>query len=202
MDCKDAILYMHDYLDGELEGGTAADLKGHITGCPGCRERFHKLEKTGAIVSSLKSVTVPDHITNAWIMQGIPAPARRKVWMKWLRRHPAASVAAVFFLVMMGSFFSLWNNDTQLVVKGSDLEQVVIKGNTVVIPEDRTFQGNLIVENGDIRVDGKINGNLVVIDGSYALASTAQISGEITKVNQAVQWLWYQVNQFFSMLAK
>lgn len=202
MNCKEAILLMHDYLDGDLTGPEAAQLKKHLIGCPSCQERYSKLEKAGALVSSLKPVYAPSHMTTAAIMQSLPAPAKRSAWMKWPRRHPAASVAAIFFMVMLGSFLTMWNEDTQLVVHGSDLEQVVIKGNTVVVPEGHTVQGNLIVENGQIEVSGKINGNLVVIDGNYALASTAQISGDITSVNQAVEWIWFKLNQFVSMFVK
>jgi anti-sigma factor RsiW len=202
MDCKEAILLMHDYLDGDVTGPEAAQLKKHLIGCANCRERYTKLEKAGALVSSLKPVYAPSHMTTSAIMQSLPAPTKRSAWVKWPRRHPAASVAAIFFMVMLGSFLTMWNEDTQLVVHGSDLEQVVIKGNTVVVPEGHTVQGNLIIENGQIEVNGKINGNLVVIDGNYALASTAQISGDITSVNQAVEWIWFKLNQLFSMFVK
>jgi len=201
MNCKEAILLMHDYLDGDVTGPEAAELKKHLIGCAGCQARYTKLEKTGAIVSSLKPVYAPSHLTTASIMQRLPAPTKKTAWMRWLRRHPAAAVAAVFIMVMLGSFMSMWNENTQLVLQG-DIEQVVVKGNTVIIPEGHVVEGNLIVENGQIEVNGKINGNLIVIDGNYALASTAQISGDITSVNQAVEWIWFKVNQFFSLFAK
>lgn len=201
MNCKEAILLMHDYLDGELPAAEAVELKKHLLGCTSCRERYAKLEKTEAIVSSLKPVQAPSRLTTAAIMSNLPAPAKRAVWTKWPRRHPAASVAAIFFLVMLGSFLTMWNQGSQLVLHG-DIEQVVVKGNTVVIPEGHTVHGNLIVENGQIVVNGKIDGNLTVIDGNYALASTAQISGDIRSVNQAVEWIWYKLDQFFSMFVK
>ena len=202
MNCKRAIPLMHDYLDGDLTGTSAVELKLHLTHCASCQAHYAKLERAGALISSLKPVAAPEHISTERILQGLPTPAKRKVWMKWLRRHPAASVAAVFVFVMLGSFMSMWNDDKQLAVRGSDLEQVVIKGNTVVVPEGRTVQGNLIVEHGEVKVDGAINGNLVVIDGTFAMASTAQISGEITRVNQAIEWLWFKVNHFFAQLAQ
>ncbi|PYI50576.1 zf-HC2 domain-containing protein [Paenibacillus flagellatus] len=201
MNCKEAILLMHDYLDGELAGAEAAELKKHMAACPECRQRYAKLERAGMLIRSLKPAAPPSGLTTASIMQSLPAPAKRVAWTRWPRRHPAATVAAVFFMVMLGSFLSMWNQDTQLALQG-DLDQVVVKGHTVVVPEGRTVEGNLIVENGQVEVQGKINGNLVVIDGNYALASTAQISGEIQSVNQAVEWLWFKVNQFISLFAK
>jgi len=203
MNCKEAILLMHDYLDGDLTGPEATELKKHLIGCPSCQQHYAKLEKTGALVaSSLKPAYAPSHLTTAAIMQKLPAQTKRSAWMKWPRRHPAATVAAIFVVLMLGSFMTMWNEDTQLVVHGSDLEQVVIKGNTVVVPEGQTYHGNLIVENGQIEVNGKIDGNLVVIDGNYALASTAQISGDITSVNMAVEWIWFKLNQMFALFVK
>ncbi|MDF2724715.1 MAG: anti-sigma factor [Paenibacillus sp.] len=201
MNCKEAILLMHDYLDGELPAPEAIELKKHLLVCPDCKERYAKLEKTEAIITSLKPVQARCQLTSAMIMNSLPAPAKRATWVKWPRRHPAASVAAIFFVVMLGSFLTMWNKGAELVLHG-DIEQVVVKGNTVVVPEGHTVQGNLIVENGEVVVNGKINGNLTVIDGHYALASTAQISGNITSVNQAAEWIWYKANQIFTAFAK
>lgn len=201
MDCKEAILLMHDELDGELDRAGAIELKRHMLACPACRERYAKLEKVGAYLRSLKPVAAPPHLTTAAIMQKLPAPAKRAAWVKWPRRHPAATVAVVFLVVMLGSFLSMWNQNNQLALQG-DLDHVVIEGRTVIVPEGETVRGNLVVENGEVQVNGKIDGNLVVIDGNYALASTAQISGSITSVNQAVEWLWYKMNQLISYVAK
>jgi cytoskeletal protein CcmA (bactofilin family) len=105
----------------------------------------------------------------------------------------------MFAIVMFSSFFSLWNEDTDLVLRG-DLENLVIEGNQVYVPPQQVVHGNLVVENGSIQVDGTIEGNLIVIDGTYALASTARISGDIKIVDEALQWLWYKTNQFFSVV--
>jgi anti-sigma factor RsiW len=202
MNCKEAILFMHEYLDGDLEEEKTIQLKQHMQQCSMCKTHYAKLEKAGVLVQSLKPVGAPQHLTTAAIMAQLPPPAKRTAWLKWIRRHPAASIAAVFFIVMFSSFLAMWDNSDQLVVRVSEPDQIVIEGRTVVVPEGHTIQGNLVVEKGTVQVDGAINGNLIVVDGSYALASTAHISGEITKVNQAVEWLWYKMNQFFTSVAE
>lgn len=202
MNCKQAVPYMHHYLDGDLNGAAVLELKAHLADCPDCHKHFEQLQKADALFRSLESrkVAAPSDMTDR-ILRALPAPPKRKSWVNWVRRHPAMTAAAMFLVVMLSSFFSLWNEDTELIVRGKDLEQVEIHGNTVVVPEGRTVQGDLVVENGNIQVDGSINGNLVVIDGDYAMASTANIAGHITKVDQAVQWLWYKMNQFVAVLA-
>jgi len=201
MNCKEAIPLMHDYLDGELKAAQMALLKEHLLACLACRKHFQQLERAGALLGAMPRVAAPDSLTDR-IMQSLPAPPKRSAWKTWIRRHPAATAAAVFMAVMLSSFATMWSSDNELTVKGSDLDQVVIRGNTVYVPPGSTVKGNLIVENGKIQVDGNIEGNLVVIDGSYVLASTAKISGQVTKINQAFEWLWYKMNDFWSRLSR
>jgi cytoskeletal protein CcmA (bactofilin family) len=103
---------------------------------------------------------------------------------------------------MLSSSLSLWNQDTEMVIKGASLEQVVITGNTVYLPAGHTINGNLMVKRGKIQIDGNVKGNLVVIDGSYNLASTAHISGKIKQIDQALDWLWFEVNEYVGLFAK
>jgi anti-sigma factor RsiW len=191
---------MHEHLDGDLTGPEAVKLKEHLLMCSDCRAMFEQFERTEALVRTLTPASVPDDLT-AKIMSGIPAPRRRSAWLRWVRRHPAASVAVVFIAVMLGSFASLWNQNTELVVQGADLDQVQINGDTVTVPQGHTVKGNLVVQNGKVQVDGEVTGNLTVIDGSVNMASTAHIAGQITKVNQALDYVWYKVNEWATLLA-
>jgi anti-sigma factor RsiW len=201
MNCRDAIPLMHEYLDGDLTGSEATRLKEHLIACRDCRGLFDQFEKTEALVRSLTPAPVPDDLT-AKIMSGIPNPRKRSAWLRWVRRHPAVSVAAVFVAVMFGSFLSLWNQDTELVVKGADLDQLEFHGNTVVVPQGHRIQGNLTVQGGKVDVQGEVTGNLTVIDGKVNMASTAHIAGQIKEVDQALEYVWYKLDEWASLLAK
>jgi anti-sigma factor RsiW len=201
MNCRDAIPSMHEYLDGDLTGPEAAKLKEHLLACRECRDIFEQFEKTEALVRSLTPPPVPDDLT-AKIMSGIPKPPRRSAWLRWVRRHPAVSVAAVFFAVMLGSFISLWNQDAELVVKGADLDQVQIHGDTVTVPQGHTVHGNLMVQGGKVQVDGEVTGNLTVIDGTINMASTAHIAGQIKEVDQALGYVWYKLNEWVGLMSR
>lgn len=201
MVCGDALPLMHRYLDGDLDGKDAVELKKHLLACPACNAHFKQLEQTEAMVRMLPKCRTPELLTES-IMGLIPRERKRSGWLQWVKRHPAVSVASVFLMVMISSFLTLWNQDKDMVVKGSNLEQVVIKGDTVYVPEGHTVNGDLTVTRGKIQVDGAVGGNLVVIDGSYSLASTAHISGQVTQVDQALGWLWYKTNQLISQFAK
>ena len=127
MNCKEALPLIHEYLDGDLQGSDSQRLKEHLISCQACHALFRQLEKTDAMVRMLPPVRVSDTLT-AQIMSGLPPVKKRNSWMDFIRKHPAVSVAVVFATVMFGSFMSMWNDDTNLMVKGSNLQDVVIKG--------------------------------------------------------------------------
>ncbi|UVI29772.1 zf-HC2 domain-containing protein [Paenibacillus spongiae] len=208
MNCNVAIVWMHDYLDSELPRDDVLQLKNHLLSCPACRARFEQLERTEALMRSKMEVPVTmDSEQAAQLTQRIvsqfPAAKRRVAtgWARWIRKHPAVSVAALFAFVMLSSFITMWQQDTQLSISGSDLAQLVINGDTVTVPEGVYIKGDLIVENGKANVLGDVEGNVTVIDGQLYQASTAHISGQVKKIDQALDWFWYKVTQSISSLA-
>ncbi|NOU73517.1 anti-sigma factor [Paenibacillus sp. LMG 31458] len=200
MNCKEALPLIHEYLDGDLQGSDSQRLKEHLISCQACHALFRQLEKTDAMVRMLPPVKVSDTLT-AQIMSGLPPVKKRNSWMDFIRKHPAVSVAVVFATVMFGSFMSMWNDDTNLMVKGSNLQDVVIEGDTVTVPQGHTVKGDLIVQRGKLKVEGEVTGNLTVIDGSLNLASTAHISGHVTQVNEALSWVWYKLGEYVGMFS-
>jgi anti-sigma factor RsiW len=210
MNCNVAVVWIHDYLDDDLPRGDIGKLKEHLLVCENCRARFKQLEQTEAYAQAamheeISAASVSKGYSSGAlkyrIMKQLPAKRRSQTWTRWVRNHPAVAVAAVFALVMMSSFFTMWKQDTELVVRGADLGHVVIEGHTVTIPEGTQYNGDLTVENGKTEVYGKVNGNLTVIDGSVNLASTAKIVGEERTINQALDWIWYKVTRTVSDLA-
>jgi anti-sigma factor RsiW len=202
MECKLAVSMMHDYLDDDLPDLQQRELKEHLLSCPDCRAKFKELEQTDMLMFSLmhQNPVASEDLVNR-IMDSLPKPKKEKAFITWIKRHPALTAASLFIFVMLMSSAAFWNEDRQLVVRGTDLEQVVIKGDTVIVPSGSTISGDLTVENGKTQVYGEVNGNVTVIDGSMYMASTAHISGQVKKIDQAVSWLWYKVTNMFSEVA-
>ncbi len=202
MECKIAVSLMHDYLDDDLSKEQQLMLKSHLLSCPSCHMDFKELEQTEMMLYS-----VPHHIPSASseltdrIMSIMPKHKKQQVWVRWMKMHPAATAAALFLVIMLFSAVNIFNQDTQLLVQGSDLDEVVIKGNTVIVPEGTTISGDLTIENGKTEVFGEVQGNLTVIDGSLFRASTAHISGQVKSVDRAVDWIWYKISNVFSEVA-
>lgn len=198
MDCKVASRWTHEYLDGTLTTEQGRQWQQHLRHCPDCRRYLDSLEQTEGLLRAVPAAHVPESLTTASIMEKLPRPRRSAVFKQWIKRHPAASVAAVFLLVMLSSFLSLWDRETSLIVKGNDLEGVVIEGSTVIVPKDRVVSGDLTVENGRLQIEGAVDGNVIVIDGSVNMASTASIAGQVTSINQTIDYFWFRVKEFFS----
>ncbi|WP_411345121.1 zf-HC2 domain-containing protein [Paenibacillus sp. WLX1005] len=201
MDCKLAVTYMHEYLDGDLPDEQADELNQHMAECSECRAAFKELEQTELLLFAVnhRKPPVSDELTDR-IMQSLPKPKKKSAWVTWLKHHPALTAAAAFFIILLGTL-PLWDEGPEMIVKGQSLDQVVIEGNTVIVPEGKTIAGNLTIEKGQARIYGDVEGNVTVIDGSVFQASTAHISGQVQTIDQAVGWLWYKISTAFSDVA-
>ncbi|WP_245554916.1 zf-HC2 domain-containing protein [Cohnella laeviribosi] len=200
MKCGDAIAYMHEYLDGDLPLEQRRKLKHHLSECPACAARFQSMQHTEALLRAMPVEAAPADLTHK-IMKSLPRTRSPKSWTTWVRRHPGMSAAAIFLLIMLSSFVAMWNQGQQLSLKGDDLEHVVVKGRTVIVPEGERVEGDLIIENGELQVLGEVDGNLTVIDGNVTLASTAHIAGKVKEIDRAMDWAWYKLTSWFDTLA-
>ncbi|HBS44840.1 MAG TPA: anti-sigma factor [Paenibacillus sp.] len=202
MECKLAVSMMHDYLDDDLPDQQQRELKEHLLSCPDCRAKFKELEQTDMLMFSLmhQNPVASDDLVSR-IMSSLPKAKKENAFVTWIKRHPALTAASLFLVVMLMSSVTFWSPDRQLVVRGTDLDQVVIKGDTVIVPSGKIITGDLTIENGKAQVYGEVNGNVTVIDGSLYQASTAHISGQVKSIDQAVSWLWYKVTNMFSEVA-
>jgi len=69
---------------------------------------------------------------------------------------------------------------------------LVVDGQTVIVPEGEVVKGDIVVKNGDLIVEGEVDGNVTVINGQY-MASSAVVSGRIEEIDEVFEWLWYTI---------
>jgi anti-sigma factor RsiW len=197
---------MHQYLDGGLPTEEENKLRLHLEDCEACQQHFHELKRTITLIQSAESVTAPEGFT-ANVMNNLPAEKKRMKYMRWFKAHPVITAAAIFFILMVGGMLSMWNQNTELVV--SKEEDLVIDGDTVIVPPDVVVEGDLVVRNGDLIISGTVEGNVTIINGELIddplenetlMASVGEINGEIKQVDRAFEWMWYQIKNFFRSL--
>ncbi|WP_107943829.1 anti-sigma factor [Metasolibacillus sp. FSL H7-0170] len=183
--------YMHDYLDGDITREHEQELKKHMQGCVDCQKHMHELSDTVAFVKSATHITAPPHF-EANVMSRLPKRKNALGIQKWLRRHPIIVAAAVFFLLMGATLIASYPNDNQFSV--TTQPNLVVDGQTVIVPKGEVVKGDVVVKNGNLIIEGEVDGNVTVINGSY-MASTAVVSGQIEEINETFDWLWYKIKK-------
>lgn len=196
--------YMHAYLDGDISTEEAQQLEEHLQHCPSCKQLFTDLTEAVQLIEQAEPIQAPPHFVEG-VMAKLPEEPKRQVKTQhWFRRHPFFAAAALFFLLMSASLFSGFGNDQQFSV--TNQSNLIVEGETVIVPEGEIVKGDVIVKNGDLRVEGEVDGNVTVIKGSKYMASTAVVTGTSEEIDRAFDWLWYKmkatVNNLFSTSKK
>lgn len=125
------------------------------------------------------------------IMGRLPKEKKTVGVNRWLKGHPMLAAASLFVLLMTGSLFSSWSTDSDFSV--SKQPNLVVENNTVTVPRGETIQGDVTVKGGKINIEGKVEGNVTVINGEKYMASAGQVTGDVEEINEAFEWIWYQM---------
>ncbi|WHY67289.1 anti-sigma factor [Neobacillus sp. SuZ13] len=191
--CPEQIIeLMHEYLDEEITPEHERTLREHLQSCKDCEALFNELKKTIAFVKSVSYMQAPDDFT-ANVLARLPKE-KKKIWMqRWVKNHPMLAAASLFFILMMGSLFSTWNEDREFSV--TKQKNLVVQNNTVIVPKGETVKGDVIVRNGKLKIEGEVQGDVTVINGEKYLASAGHVTGQIDEVNEVFDWIWYHIKK-------
>ncbi|MGM9924883.1 MAG: zf-HC2 domain-containing protein [Bacillus sp. (in: firmicutes)] len=198
MKCSDEIVeYMHEYLDKEISVEHESILRHHLQDCEDCQAHFHELKKAIVFVQSTSHVTAPDDFTQR-IMASLPKEKRKVGMKRWFKNHPFLTAASLFIVMMGGTLFSDWDAKHQFSF--SKQPELVVENDTVVVPEGKKVSGDVVVRNGNIKIEGEVDGDVTVINGTKYLASAGSVSGEIKEVDEIFEWLWYKIKEGIKQL--
>jgi anti-sigma factor RsiW len=193
MKCSEQIIeLMHEFLDEEIELEKEQILRDHLQNCKDCETLFNELKKTIAFVKSTSFLQAPPNFT-ANVLANLPKEKKKIGIERWLKNHPLLAAASLFFILMLGSLFSTWNQDRDFSV--SKQKNLVVKNNTVIVPKGEVVKGDVIVQNGKIKIEGEVKGNVTVINGEKYMASAGHVTGKIEVVNKVFDWIWYYMKK-------
>ncbi len=195
---------MHGHLDGDITREEESRLKTHLEGCLDCQRHLQELKRAITLIQSTERVKAPDDFAKK-VMQHLPVEKKAMRYLRWFKMHPALTAAAIFFIFMFTGLFSAWEQDTKLTV--SNPENLIIKGDTVIVPEGVTVDGDLVVHNGNLKIEGTVNGNVTLINGQLVedkgldseglMASVGEVNGELKEVDRIFEWVWYHIQNLF-----
>lgn len=186
---ENIVQLMNDYLDGDITPSDETALKDHLEGCSACRKHYQELSKTIAFVQSASYIQPPDDFVQK-TMARLPKEKQRAGLQRWFRQHPFLTAAALFCVLMSAMLFSNFNDDQQFAF--TKQPNLIVEGETVVVPEGEIVTGDITVRNGDLRVEGELRGDVTIVNGKY-MASSGVITGEIEEIDQVFEWLWYNI---------
>ncbi|MBA2876272.1 anti-sigma-W factor RsiW [Thermaerobacillus caldiproteolyticus] len=193
MECPNHIIkLMHDYLDDDITPDDERELREHLQQCSACAHHFNSLKRTIAFIQHASHITPSSNFT-ANVMARLPKEKKMVRLGRWLKNHPFVTAASLFLALMVGSLFTTWNGEQQFSV--STRENVIIQDRTVIVPKGKVVEGDIVVRNGSIKIEGKVNGDVTVIHGEKYLASAGQVTGEIEEINQVFDWIWYNIKE-------
>lgn len=192
--CPENVLHlMDDYLDGDINPTDEQQLREHLESCSDCRKQYQELSRTIAFVQSASHIKAPSDFVQK-TMGRLPKERQRAGVQRWFRRHPMLAAAALFCVLMSAVLFTNFNDDQQFAF--TKQPNLVVEGQTVIVPEGQTVVGDLTVRNGDLRVEGELQGDVTIVNGQY-MASSGVITGEIEEIDKAFEWLWYTIKNGF-----
>ncbi|AWE09041.1 anti-sigma factor [Lysinibacillus sp. 2017] len=186
--------YMHEYLDGDISREHEQTLKRHLQTCSNCQQHMHELSDTVAFIKSAAHITAPPSFEDQ-VISRLPKRKSSAGIKQWFRQHPMLVAAAVFCLFMSAALLGSYPNDDQFSV--TKQPNLVVDGQTVTVPAGEVIKGDIVVKNGDIVIEGEVDGNVTVINGNY-MASTAVVTGQVHEIDEAFGWLWYKIKKSFN----
>lgn len=183
---------MHDYLDGDLAQEQEKELKGHLQKCEACQAYFQELKRTEVLVKSVSRLEAPAHFTNQ-VMARLPKEKKTVGFKRWFRHHPMLVAVSLFLLLMSGALVSGWKSDQQFAF--TKKPNLVVEENTVIVPKDEVVEGDLMVKNGNLRIEGEVHGDVTIINGEQFMASAGNVTGEIEEIDAMFEWIWYKMKE-------
>jgi len=183
---------MQDYLDGDLTNEKEQILKEHLQSCSACQTYFQELKRTEALVKSASLTAAPAHFTNH-VMARLPKEKNIVGVKRWFRHHPMLIAVSMFLLLMGGSLVSGWTDDQKFAF--TKQPNLVVENDTVIVPEGEVIKGDLVVKNGNVRIEGKVDGNVTIINGDKYMASAGNVTGDIEEIDEIFEWVWYKMKE-------
>ncbi|MGD9678193.1 MAG: hypothetical protein AB7V16_07555 [Vulcanibacillus sp.] len=194
MDCLRAIYLMHDYFDGDIEEQSFKELTKHINNCLACNVHYNELKNTNLILMQLPTENVSTDLSDNILIKC----AKKERVKKLASRYPVVFAASIFLLLFSVSLISYTvpGNDFKLV--SENYQNLIIKGNEVIVPEGKEICGDIIIENGNLQIIGEVKGNVTVVNGEIFMASASQVDGTTNQVDLIFERIWYQLKNIWA----
>ncbi len=193
MECQEVKVLIHALLDNELDPHTQSQVETHLAACPDCRIQYKEL---GMVVQQLSNADwhkAPADFTENLLTVMQSQHLQRRNWrvplVKW-----AGIVAAAIFVFSLGVWWALPNHFS---VQANPSSGLIVNGSQVIVPKGQEHDGDLIIHNGDVVVEGKVKGDIITMNGQIYKQAGADISGKTQEINETFEILGYYLDKIW-----
>jgi len=187
LSCHDRNDQIHRYLDEEMDTQERIEFETHLASCRSCQHSLTELGQAIQHVTAAEWLKAPHMFTEDVLSQLQEISPQKRNWRVPFIKYTGIAAAAVLVLGM-GMMAAA---PDEFALQAKNTQGLIVEDGKVIIPEGSRYQGNLVVQNGDLEVRGDVNGNVTTVGGKIYRAAGADISGEVDEVDEALEKLWY-----------
>lgn len=190
---------LHRYLDEDMSVAERTDFEAHLAACEHCLTHFTEL---GSAIQSLEGADwhkAPAGFTESVLAKLDHVAPPRRNWRVPIMKYSGIA-AAVLLVFGLGASFA---TPEEFALQANHTDGLIVTDGKVIVPEGSEYNGDLVIQNGDIEVRGKVNGNVTALNGQVHLARAvgADVSGEVAEVDQALEKVGYYLKELWREVA-
>ncbi|TCP57862.1 anti-sigma factor RsiW [Tumebacillus sp. BK434] len=186
---------LHRYLDEEMSVAERTDFEAHLAACERCLTHFTEVGSTIQRLEGGEWHKAPAGFTESVLAKLEHVAPPRRNWRVPIMKYSGIA-AAVLLVFGLGASFA---TPEEFALQANHTDGLIITDGKVIVPEGSEYNGDLVIQNGDIEVRGKVNGNVTALNGQVHLARSAgaDISGEVAEVDEAFEKIGYYLKEIF-----
>lgn len=158
MSCLEAVKYLYEFMDNEVDKSQYLIIKRHIENCEECRQRYEFEKGVRSLVKTYcTNTTVPPYLYNKIIesldsidMENVDQPAKKivyeqKVVRKLFSTRSYAIAASILLSIAGGVFYytNHYNDNSISIVDNAVKNHVVAVNDNLVFNEETSVVGNV-----------------------------------------------------------
>lgn len=193
MECREVEKLIHALLDDELDPSAKHQVETHMAACSECRVHYKELGMVVQQLSNADWLKAPADFTENLLAVMQSQHLRRRNWRTPLVKWTGIAAAAIF-VFSMGVWWALPNHFS---VQANPASGLIVSGSKVIVPKGQEHDGDLIIHNGDVVVEGKVKGNIITMNGQIYKQAGADISGKTQEINETFEILGYYLDEIW-----
>lgn len=189
---------LHQYLDEEMNDPELEEFEAHVASCFDCQADLKEMGGAIQLLTQVEWVKAPSGFTENLMIQINAMHRPKRNWRVPIMKYTGIAAGV---LLIFGLGISMATPE-KFALQADNAQGLIVSNNKVIVPAGTEYNGDLVIQNGDVEVRGKVNGNVTALNGRVYRMAGADISGETEEVDQAMEKVAYYAKRIFHDLLK